>query len=291
MNREGLIITGPTASGKTAYSLGKAAKLDGEIICCDSMQIYKKMDIGTAKATPAERSFVPHHLVDFVEPWEEYSVADYCTAAEKCWNDILSRDKTPIFVGGTGLYVTSIVEGYAFEAEEEEDTGLRAELESKPAEELFDYLLSHDPEAAALTHVNNKKRVVRYVELYKKTGLTMKERAERSKKAEPFFTGRVVAVTMPRDEIIERINLRVDKMIAEGLVEETEELLRYCADAGHELSRTARQAIGYKETIDYLRGKCTRGEMIERIKISTRQYAKRQMTWLRKWSWVEWIEL
>lgn len=291
MDYEPLIITGPTASGKTSYSIKKALEENGEIICCDSMQIYKKMDIGTAKATAEERAAVPHHMLDFVEPWEEYSVADYCKAAETAYKDILSRGKTPVFVGGTGLYVTSIVEGYSYAEEEEEDAKLRAQLENTDAEILYAFLKENDPEAAAITHVNNKKRIIRYVELFKKTGLTYSERAARSKSSEPFFKGKVIAVKMDRERLVERINLRVDMMIKEGLVEETEELLRYCRSAGRMLSKTALQAIGYRETMQYLAGEISKEEMADKIKVATRQYAKRQMTWLRKWPWVEWVEM
>jgi len=293
-----IFITGPTASGKTAMSLDLAKKLDGEILCCDSMQIYKKMDIGTAKATLEEQGRCPHHLIDIVEPWEEFSVADYCQVAEKCCRELESRGKTPIFVGGTGLYVTSLVEGYDFE-ETSSDNELCDELNKKlyqQAEtlegmvELYGYLKMVDPEAAAAIHINNKKRVIRAILLFKLTGKTQRERNAQSKTAGSFLDARVYAINYERSKLISRIEKRVDLMLEEGLVDEVRSLLSYCEAAGHSLSRTAAQAIGYRETLAYLNGDYSYEEMREKIIIATRQYAKRQMTWLRKWPWVQWIE-
>ena len=165
-----IIITGPTASGKTNVSLKVATACSGEILCCDSMQIYRKMDIGTAKATDEERSVVPHHLIDVVEPWEDYSVADYCKNAELCCGEVVSRGQTPVFVGGTGLYVTSLVEGFSYDEENDSDKELYESLyllagTDLGMSELYSFLQEHDPVAASKIHINNKKRVVRAVEL------------------------------------------------------------------------------------------------------------------------------
>lgn len=289
-----IIITGPTASGKTSVSLDVAKACKGEILCCDSMQIYRGMDIGTAKATEEEKMEVLHHLIDIVDPWQEYSVADYCRQAESCARDVFSRGQTPVFVGGTGLYVTSLVEGFSYEKEEQSDKELDEKLSALAGTdsgmaELYVFLQEHDPDAAAKIHINNKKRVVRAVELYHLTGKTQKQRNAESKKQGSFLNPVVFAMEMDRERLYNRINIRVDMMLKEGLIEEVEQVLRYCKDNGKMLSKTAAQAIGYKETILYLDGKLSRQELSEQIKLATRHYAKRQLTWLRKWPWVIWI--
>lgn len=289
-----IIITGPTASGKTAVSLKVADAVNGEILCCDSMQVYRHMDIGTAKATPEEQKQVPHHLIDLVEPWEEFSVADYCKAAEAVAGAVASAGKMPVFVGGTGLYVTSLVEGYSYESEYQSDGALRCRLNQMAAtgegvRRLYDFLRTHDPEAADKIHIHNTKRLVRAVELYQLTGKTQQERNLESKQEGPFLDAEVFAIDLERPLLYERINLRVDEMIREGLVEEVESVLRLCRERGESMSKTAAQAIGYKETIAYLKGDLDKEEMVEKIKSATRKYAKRQMTWLRKWPWVKWI--
>lgn len=289
-----IIITGPTASGKTSVSLRVAEKVTGEILCCDSMQVYKRMDIGTAKATAEEQRKVPHHLIDLVEPWEEFSVADYCQAAELAVADVSSKGKMPVFVGGTGLYVTSLVEGYSYESEYQSDAGLNTELNQmamsqEGIEELYRFLCEKDPEAAAKIHIHNTKRLVRAVELYKLTGKKQKERNLESKRAGSFLNAEVFAIDLDRSVLYERINSRVDEMLKDGLVEEVENILRVCKNNGVSISRTAAQAIGYKEPIAYLQGRLNKEEMADKIKSATRKYAKRQITWLRKWPWVKWI--
>ena len=289
-----IIITGPTASGKTSISLQGARGLGGEILCCDSMQVYKHMNIGTAKPTAEEQQRVPHHLLDLVEPWEEFSVADYCRVAEAVARDVSSRGKIPLFVGGTGLYVTSLVEGYSYETGYQSDMAIRSELEKKAKtqkglEELYRFLYEHDPEAAAKIHIHNVKRLVRAVELYKMTGQTQQQRNVASKRDGSFLDASVFAVDLDRAALYARINRRVDDMIEEGLIEEVEGLLNLCKERGKSISKTAAQAIGYKETIAYLNGNLDKDAMIEEIKSATRRYAKRQLTWLRKWPWVKWV--
>lgn len=289
-----IIITGPTASGKTSVSLALAEHLSGEILCCDSMQVYKHMDIGTAKATAAEQQLVPHHLIDLVEPWETFSVADYCKAAETAARDVSSNGKMPVFVGGTGLYVTSLVEGYSYEAEHQSDAALNGRLmrlaeTSEGVQELYSFLQEHDPEAAEKIHIHNIKRLVRAVELYQLTGKKQCERNLESKRNGSFLDAAVFAIDWDRSILYERINLRVDEMIREGLIEEVEGILALTTSLGVSISQTAAQAIGYKETIAYLQGHMSKDAMIEEIKSATRKYAKRQMTWLRKWTWVKWI--
>ncbi len=290
-----IIITGPTASGKTSVSLKVAKDCNGAILCCDSMQIYRRMDIGTAKATAREKAIAKHYLIDMVEPWEEYSVADYCKAAELCANEVFSRGQTPVFVGGTGMYVTSLVEGFTFEEHNPEDAVLSKELNLMAGtevglKELYSFLQENDPEAAEKIHINNKKRVVRAVELFKITGKTQAQRNIESKKEGSFLDSKVFAIDMNREQLYNRIDTRVDLMIEEGLVDEVQNLLLYCKERGKTLSKTAFQAIGYKETIQYLNGNISESEMINQIKMATRHYAKRQLTWLRKWPWVIWID-
>ncbi len=290
-----IIITGPTASGKTGISVDIAKLCNGEILSCDSMQVYRKMDIGTAKVIEEEKNGVPHHLIDIAEPWEEFSVADYCKKAEQCAFEVSQRGKTPVFVGGTGLYATSLVEGYSYGEEEMSDKELRDELSfiagtDLGLKELYEFLQKHDPLAAEKIHINNKKRVVRAVELYKLTGKTQQERNAESKKRESVFDAVVFGMDMKREYLYNRINLRVDLMLEWGLVEEVEQLLAYCKDNGKDLSKTALQAIGYKETIRYINGEINKEELAEEIKLATRHYAKRQLTWLRKWPWVKWIK-
>lgn len=290
-----LVITGPTASGKTAVSLEIAKAVNGEILSCDSMQVYRHMDIGTAKATAEEQSQVPHHLIDIVEPWEEFCVADYCEAAKAAAYQVASAGKLPIFVGGTGLYVTSLIEGYSYKETASSDPALSEELRRTAAtqegvDSLYAYLAEKDPLAAEKIHRNNTKRLLRAVELYRLTGQTQQERNRASKQAGSFLRAQVFAVETERQALCERINRRVDQMMEDGLIEEVREVTELCRLHGQTLSRTAAQAIGYKETLAYLRGEMGREELAEAIKKATRKYAKRQMTWLRKWPWVKWIQ-
>ena len=290
-----VIITGPTASGKTSLSLELAEKTGSDILCCDSMQVYRHMDIGTAKATAEEQRRVPHHLIDLAEPWEEYSVADYCKEAQTVVRSVQDAGRHSVFVGGTGLYVTSLMEGYSYEPAFQSDEKLRHELDQMAASaegvaSLYEFLRAHDPDAADQIHIHNTKRLVRAVELYKLTGLTQAKRHEQSKAGGSFLRASVFALDWERERLYQRINSRVDDMLAQGLIEEVETILAMCREKGKPLSKTAAQAIGYKETIAYLQGRMTREDMTASIKNATRHYAKRQMTWLRKWPWVQWVK-
>ena len=299
-----IILTGPTASGKTELSLRLAEKINGEILCCDSMQVYKYMDIGTAKPTAEEQKRIPHHLLDVAEPWESFSVADYCKMAAAAAQEVAARGKMPIFVGGTGLYVTSLKEGFLYREEPDGGDDLRAELQELSREEdgperLHARLAQADPEAAADIHPNNVKRVIRALELFLLTGKTRAERNAQSRDANPALDCTVFSVQMDRTKLYDRINRRVMLMLRQGLVQEVERILSYCRDRCPEAYKadsafpgkcTSFQAIGYKEPLQYLAGACSYGEMEEQIKSATRKYAKRQITWLRKWNWVNWLD-
>ena len=292
---DSVIITGPTATGKTELSLKLAEALNGEIISCDSMQVYRGMDTGTAKATAQERARAPHHMIDILEPWEDFSVADYCKMSAACVEQIRAKGRLPIFVGGTGLYVTALKEGFSF-PEEPEDRALRAELEEQASTDgglsaLYGFLLQNDPEAAASIHMNNKKRVIRAVELFRLTGLTRAERNARGNGGSVFVSPAVFAMDMERSELYRRIDARVDAMMAAGLIDEVRAVNARCREAGRTLSATAAQAIGYKELLDLPEGDpAALDAAVAEIKKASRHYAKRQLTWLRKWSWVTWVD-
>ena len=287
-----LVITGPTASGKTAAAISIAKRFNGEIISADSMQIYKYMNIGTAKPDEAEKDGIPHYMLDIVEPWEEYSVAQYVEAARRCIRDVANRGKLPIIAGGTGLYINAIVENIDFTSSPEINKEVVAEIEEfyakNGAEALHSVLEKEDPEAAEQIHFNNVKRVMRALGMKKSTGMTLAQRNKASKMAPKEFDCIVYAVDTPRDKLYERINVRVDKMLEMGLVDEVKNLLNLSEKP---LSRTALQAIGYKEIIDYFNGVHDFDTAVERIKQGSRNYAKRQLTWFRKPEWVNPISL
>lgn len=282
-----IVICGPTASGKTALSIELAKKINGEIVSADSMQIYKDMDVGTAKTTPEEMQGIKHYLQDFVEPDKRYSVADYKVDAEKAIEEILSKGKTPIVVGGTGLYVDSLIYGIEYQEirfdekyrKELEDIALKDGLETlyKKAQEI-------DPEAMKKISCNDKKRIMRVLEIYKTTGKTKTEQEIESRKKEVKYDYKVFAIDWEREKLYERINKRVDIMIENGLIEEVENLLKKYKEFP-----TAMQGLGYKEVVEYLNGYLTKEEMIDKIKQETRRYAKRQITWFRKNKQTIWI--
>ena len=278
-----LALTGPTASGKTALSLSLAEKLGGEIISCDSMQIYRGMDIGTAKATEEERARAPHHMLDICSPDEIYSAEDYARDATAVARDISARGNTPIFVGGTGLYIDTVMRGGA-PISPPSDAALREELmktadEDGGAHRLWEMLLEVDPESAEKIHENNVRRVVRALEIYRLSGKTKTYFDQESKKnVGEVSVGLITLDFHDRDNLYRRVDLRVDIMANEGLVAEVESLWR----RGLLKSEyTSAQAIGYKEIIAYLEGRTSLAEAIDEIKLASRRYAKRQLTWFR----------
>lgn len=267
-------IVGPTASGKSGAAIEAALRFNGEIVSCDSMQIYKGMDIGTAKVSASERALVPHHMTDIVMPCENYSCAQYAHDAEGVTRDIIARGKLPIFCGGTGQYLDAVLTGNTF-SQAGTDEELRARLNVRDGSELWAELERIDPESAHAVHANNKKRVVRALETYYLTGMTKSEWDRQSRTHEMPFDALVIGLYFEdRQRLYERINERVDRMFLLGLEDEVRRL-------DGTLGTTARAAIGYKELTAYLRGECSLDEAREAIKTASRRYAKRQMTWFR----------
>lgn len=278
-----VVICGPTASGKTALGIKVAQQANGEIISSDSMQIYKDMDIGTAKPTPEERAQAVHHLIDFVSPDQRYSVADFKKDATEKIEDILSRGKLPIIVGGTGLYVNSLIHNIEYK-EEITDIEYRNELEKVDLETLYKQAQEIDPEAAAKVSQNDRKRITRILEIYHTTGKT-KTQMEAESRKEVKYDYKIFVLTPERDKLYERINLRVDLMMQAGLVDEVKQLLQKYKEFP-----TAMQGLGYKEVKEYLDGEITEEEMIEKIKQESRHYAKRQLTWFRQYKDATWLD-
>lgn len=285
-----LVVTGPTATGKTALSVELAKKLGGEIVSADSMQIYRGMDIGTAKVTKAEMQNIPHHMIDIADPSEDYSVSRYVEEADAAVRGILSRGRLPIVAGGTNLYIDSLIAGIDF-AEKAEDAALRESLNKQyddmGGEAMLEHLRGFDPERAAKLHPADKRRIVRAVEIYILTGETITRHDEETKKRPKRYDAVKIALTFAdRAVLYDRINARVDKMVSDGLFDEVKGLL----DSGLSPACTSMQAIGYKEPAAYFRGEMSRDEAIELIKLSSRRYAKRQLTWLRRDTTVLWHE-
>ena len=287
-----LAIAGSTASGKSALALELAERLDGEIISCDSMQVYKRMNIGTAKPTEEEMARVPHHMIDIVEPQKNYSCAEYIKDAERAIRDVALRGKLPILCGGTGLYLDALLRGSDFSEESTPNEELRQELfefaEKHGKEAIFEELRRVDPESAEAIHPNNLKRVIRAIEIYRTSGMKKSELDRLSQKVPAKYDAKVIALRYNDRELLrERINKRVDQMIASGLEAETRALL----DEGvFEQNTTAAQAIGYKEFLGYFEGKMSFEECAELLRVATRKYAKRQMTWFGGRKYVEWID-
>lgn len=283
-----LCVVGPTASGKTAYAIELARENNGEIVSCDSMQIYKYMNIGTAKATAEERAEVPHHMIDFVDPNRDYSVADFVTDARACIAEILSRGKMPVLCGGTGLYIDSVLKSVEFSPQKRDDK-LRDELwkkaEQDGAESVYEILKELDPVEADKVHYNNVKRVIRAIEICKTTGMTKTE-ADKLSIGKPMYNPTIYGLNMPREKLYERIDRRVDIMVEQGLVGEVRQLL----NMGIRRDSTAMQAIGYKELVRYIDGLCDFETAIEDIKRESRRYAKRQLTWFRRNPDIIWTE-
>jgi len=276
-------VLGPTASGKTALSVALAKRLGGEIISCDSMQLYRGMNIGTATPDMEERQGIPHHLFDICDPEESFSAADYASAAAPVIADIASRGKAVIFCGGTGMYLDSVMKISSYE-EGKSDEKLRCELakfaEANGNEALHQKLREIDPEAAEKIHPNNVKRVIRAIEIFKLTGMTKTQvDAEQVTGESAYDNINVILDYKNREILYDRINRRVDLMLRDGLVEEAKALY----DNGKLTGKTASQAIGYKELIPYFEGRCTLIESAEQIKLNTRHYAKRQITWFNRY--------
>lgn len=283
-----IVICGPTASGKTALSIELAKKIYGEIVSADSMQIYDEMSIGTAKPDKEEMQGIKHYLIGNIEPTRRYSVSEYKKDATKALEEIIQNNKTPIVVGGTGLYVNSLIYGIEY-PQIETDLEYRKELEQISEEKGLEYLYEEakkiDPKAMENISINDRKRILRVLELYKETGKTKTQLEIESRKNGVPYDYKIFAIDMPRDVLYDRINRRVDIMIEKGLIEEVEQLYK---KYGEQLC-TSMQGIGYKEVVAYLNGEYTKEEMIEKIKMETRRYAKRQLTWFRKIPNVIWI--
>ncbi len=289
MKKENLVVLiGPTSVGKTQLSIELAKKLNAEIISGDSMQIYKGMDIGTAKITKQEMDGIPHHLIDIKEPHESFSVAEFQTIVRKLITDIHKRGKLPMIVGGTGLYIQSVIYDYQF-TDEASDPKYRAlleqQLEENGVEPLFQELKQIDPKSAERIHPNNSRRVIRALEICKTTGKTMTEYMEEQQQ-ELIYEVALVGLTMERESLYDRINKRVDVMVESGLLDEVsfffQQGLRDCQSI---------QAIGYKEIYSYLEGKVSLEEAINQLKQNTRRYAKRQLTWFRNKMDVQWFDM
>lgn len=283
-----IVICGPTASGKTLLSIELAKKVDGEIVSCDSMQIYKDMSIGTAKPTNEEMQGIKHYLIDIISPEQRYSVSDYKRDAKKAIREIIEKGKTPIVVGGTGLYIDSLI--YEIEYPEIEfDEQYREKLEKlvqkEGLEKLYNKAKQIDPQAMEKISKNDKKRILRILEIYNATGKNKTEQEIESRKQEVEYDYYVYAITWEREKLYERINKRVDSMINNGLIEEVQEVLQK-----YNNFPTAMQGLGYKEVVEYLNGLCSKNEMIEKIKMETRRYAKRQLTWFKKNKQTIWLD-
>lgn len=284
-----IVICGPTASGKTALSIELAKRINGEVVSADSMQIYDEMSIGTAKPDEEEMQGIKHYLIGNVSPTTRYSVSDYKSDAMNAIEEIINKNKMPIVVGGTGLYVNSLIYGIDY-PEVKTDLEYREELEKIAKKEglkhLYEKAMQIDPEAAKNISENDKKRIIRILEIYKETGKTKTQLEIESRKNGVPYDYRVFAINMPREILYDRINRRVDIMIERGLIDEVKQLYE---KYGEEL-RTVVQGIGYKEVIDYLNGVYSKEEMVEKIKMETRRYAKRQLTWFRKIQDIIWID-
>ena len=286
-----LCIVGPTASGKSSLALELAKDLGGEIISCDSMQIYRRMDIGTAKPTAEEMARIKHHMIDVADPDESFSCADYVKLADAAIRDCAKRGKLPVVCGGTGLYLDALLRGADFE-ETAGDEKIREELlafaEREGAHALHEELCRIDPESAAAIHENNVKRVVRAIEIYRVCGVPKSELDRRSQLVGDRFDATVIGLRYAnREKLYSRIEKRVDIMMSEGLLTETKTLL---SEGVFEKNNTAAQAIGYKELLSHIAGNEALNEAVERLKTATRRYAKRQMTWFSAKPYVSWID-
>ena len=283
-----ICIAGPTASGKTALAVELAKEYNGEVVSCDSMYVYRRMNIGTAKPTVAEREGIPHHMLDVAEPAEDFSVSKYCEMASPIVDDILARGKTAIIVGGTGLYMDSLIKGNDFAPYPA--TGRRQELEKLAAEQgieaVIEKLREVDPESAARLHPSDQKRIIRAMEVYLETGISITEHNRRTQAIPPKYHPVWFALEdADRQTLYDRIDARVDVMLQDGLIQEIESLLA----EGIPEKCTAMQAIGYKEFVDALAGRCSMETAAALVQQSSRKYAKRQLTWFRRNKDIHWL--
>ncbi len=287
MKKKAIVIVGPTASGKTSLGVYVAEKFGGEVISADSMQIYKGLSVSTAKPTAEEMRGIKHHLIDFLDVTEQYSVSDYCKDARKCFDDIVSRGKLPVIVGGTGLYIDSFLTNTEFlddASSSEIKDSLKAQLEEKGIEYMYNQLVEIDPKAAEKIHPNNTVRVLRALEVYYSSGKTITEQVELSHSVESDIEALYIGITYnDREKLYDRINRRVDVMVSQGLVEEAKDFF------SNEYSKTSFNSIGCKEIKPYIDGISSLDECLERLKLSTRRYAKRQLTWFRRNQNINWI--
>jgi len=290
MQKEPLVIlTGPTAVGKTKLSIELARQINGEIISADSMQVYRRMNIGTAKITEAEKEGIPHHLIDILEPWEDFNVVAFQAYAKQAVKEIRERGRIPIVVGGTGFYIQALLYGIDF-TENESNPELRSRLEAESEKDggisLHQYLMQIDPAAAIAIHPNNRKRVIRAVEFYELTGQRISEHNEEQKQNESVYNSAYFVLTMNREALYRRIDLRVDQMLQEGLVAEVRSLLA----EGCRADMISMQGLGYKEIIQYLNNELSLEEALYILKRDTRHFAKRQLTWFRREREVIWLD-
>lgn len=288
-----IILTGPTAVGKTDLSLKLAGAIDGEIISADSMQVYRHMDIGSAKVTREEMGGIPHYLIDVLEPDQEFNVVSFQSMAKEALNEIYSHGHIPIIAGGTGFYIQALLYDIDF-TENDGDSSIRRELEALAVSEgerapliLHSMLQKADPKAAADIHPNNIKRVIRAIEYFRQTGERISLHNERAHAKESPYNFLYYVVTTERDQLYRRIENRVDRMLEQGLVEEVQRLKAMGCHRG----QTSMQGLGYKEILDYLNGECSLDEAVYRLKRDTRHFAKRQLTWFKRERDVRWIHL
>lgn len=283
-------IGGPTATGKTALSVALAKEFGGEIISADSMQIYKGLDVGTAKVTPEEMQGIPHHLIDILDPAQLFSVAEFTARADAATRDITARGKLPLVVGGTGLYISSLLNGVAFAPQPEDPTfraALQQRIENGETQAVYEELCRVDPDYARTLHPNNTHRVIRALELYHLTGRTMSEQRAESLPAQKPYRALCLCLTCAdRARLYRRIDLRVDRMVEAGILKEAEYVWN-----NRETFCTAAQAIGYKEFFPYFEGTGTLAECTAKLKQASRNYAKRQLTWFRRQTDAVWLEI
>lgn len=283
-----IILTGPTAVGKTALSIGLAKAVDGEIISADSMQVYRKMNIGTAKIEPSEMQGVRHHLIDILDPGEEFNVVLFKRYALEAMEDIYSRGKIPVIVGGTGFYIQALLYDIDFE-DNDNDMSYREELQRLAAEKgnsyIHDMLSKVDPESAEKIHENNVKRVIRALEFYRKTGMKISEHNETEAQKESPYNFEYFVLNDDRSKLYDRIDRRIDIMLEQGLEAEVRQLVR----EGYSRELVSMQGLGYKEIIDYIQGRCSFDEAVYTLKRDTRHFAKRQITWFKREKQVTWV--